>query len=310
MFPNRLSEILQYERDLVAASGGQNLLFAGVIWAHGMDDAYSILEQISSTPGFWGHRVEKVAFKSHIEMLHKIYGFDSVPKKHLASKAKYLLSFPPEALLLVFSASAIDLTVVGSKKFRHLEYSEIVRLKWEIRRAFNPRTNLQEMTHDHVLHLADTSYQSRVLLSEFADGYLDRQFPFLEDSLGFSVPSHLGRKTAAEHRNIPIKLLRIRQLGGGSELVPVTDSPHFLALSTGDPTLYERYLAEHIGTRAKDFHTWSRFSRLATEAKQNGSVGEPVVVRRESENYVVLDGSHRVAIKANRGEESIWCLLV
>ena len=214
-----------------------------------------------------------------------VYQHDTSRLDHLAGKARFLRKHPAEATL-IFANWSPGNSIEDSKA--------------GLRSEFNSSLIADAGPHDHLFHACDAAWDSWRLLRVF-DGpafYL-RAFEALRAGKGDRLREYPTEESTIGR--IPVNSLRISILSGSSStsLVNVTETPHYEFLE-GNEDKYRKYLTSHLGYGIRSFHSVKRFRELSNETILN-----PLIVKKNGSLYTVLDGAHRAAILAHRGERQV-----
>lgn len=289
-------------------------VFHAVVWRHGFRHIHDILDFMSEHSGFTGLKIIRARYGGHEAMVSDIYRADSVPLRHLSSKTRYLREFPPEVFHLVFSVHSRDVTFWGHSNFRSLETSQLRQMKEGVRARWNPRDSEGGQSHDHVIHIADTSFQS---LQYLTSGRIQRQFPRSHfqpkvRKFGYEVQRHAVQgRSVARLQWVPIDLLLVNLLQEGRRRapVPVGKTPHFESLRTDDRRHYLNYLQKHLGMSMTDWYTWSGLRGIYSKFSEGAQI-DPIIAEEFEDRFFVLDGAHRSASALLAGHNSIPALVV
>ena len=280
-----------------------------ILWANGLDRVEPILDALQSREDFEIRHLESRTYPSTKAMVANAYAFDSAPAKHLHAKTRYLERFGAKALHIVLVRFGADF---GTEKIagKVSTFDPVVRnLKWQLRERFNPRDEAGEMTHEHVLHISDSSgIASKSLQLSIGQKFLKLSSNIDLLRLGFPVPWHLNNVEQVTLDDVPVEDLRARILTqSGVEVVPVSDTPHFRSAKSGNFAEYREYLARNRGVRLTDWYSVQKFSRiLSTETWGNSF---PILVRHFSQDrrkrFLILDGVHRAVAQSIQGARQI-----
>jgi len=131
------------------------------------------------------------------------------------------------------------------------------------------------------------------------------------------APYFLSPFDAYERRRVPIAKLRspiALAKAGSLKLMAVTETPHYGYL-LGKVTEYEHYIDEHLGKEINEDHTAPNFELLLKDFEYGRQIHGRVSLiigqyTGDSDLIRILDGNHRAAIMAHRGETEVEiCLL-
>jgi hypothetical protein len=237
-----------------------------LVWNHGLKFKYEIFSIIrDSFPILSIHRRD---VGDIAKFVRRLYECDTVPFRHLLLKTRYLLKLKPTVGFVLVKNEQPDEQMVGSGAFRHLQCMKMNGVKSEIRGRFNYK-------EEHVVHTSD--YQSQT----------DHALKLLR----INKPRRNGRGVM---RSAEVGDLLAFILGVG--LVPVDQTPHY-AYVVGKTFPYRAYYEKHWGVKLVDDHAPEAFDRLIGNFKYE----KPIRVKGNR----IIDGVHRAAILAQRGEKYV-----
>lgn len=277
-----------------------NRLVAFVLFGHARKHWGSIYQAITDTAGLDIQYVQRHRFRSSRALIAALYSHDYAPLIHLRSKTRYLKKVGTDALILFGVQRESSLFVAGLGKFAHHEDRYINRLKWNIRRTYNPRESDGEMTHHHVIHATDNPGQARHLAGELHNLPLDRIMS--PHGPGRILPSHLASTSLRVHQ-VPLQQLRVKLLPD-LRVHRIEDTPHFAALAENNRQLYWEYLVPFLGDELRDGHSWQRFMALKSSFDLGARPAPIVVAPGCNGTYVVRDGAHRAALLLHAGKQT------
>lgn len=279
-----------------------------LIWGHGIKNKHEIIELLDNDCGVIIKIVKNVKTKNISSFVKKVYSFDYAPWRHLKAKTKYLKGKGSEVLFVFVENCKPDIDYAGEGKFRHLECNNIKRIKNEIRDKFNPREN-GLLTHDHVIHATDNEMQTRQLLD--LAGYDENVFSIKRNAI--DLPWFIKESTQFIIRRVPVESLYCRQIvdHGDTIIVPVSSSVQYTFLS-GNEESYEYYLNTNLGNGLESFYSVNKFKKLKNKFEYLGKGYESnyVLVRKENDKLIVVDGLHRASLcMFNKMDEILVCEL-
>lgn len=270
------------------------ILCAIVIWPNGEDNLLEIISTVSK------HFEVKKIYKFDRRWLKKViklaYSHDYAPRYHLRKKTKYLSKLKGSTTLLIVKVPANANFFTGKGLFRHLENALVRDLKTEVREKFNPKDELGNITHNHVIHATDNDFQARLLIS----GMLSIKGINLTDIISdvSVVPHHI------KFSGFEVKELSFSEIYGRvftntqkTQVVPLRETPHYKFV-TGDKDSYRDYLYENLGYGLTDYYSLEKFSAIKSEFKKGNVRAFSPLIRKEADGYVLLDGLHRTSLSA------------
>ena len=137
-----------------------------LIWGHGLNNSDTIQTILQDVPGV-DIRFKKVVSVPRIEdLIHEVYK-DEITRigfEHIRAKTNYLKQVEPSVGVVVLSDSRPDLKTQGEGVWTAEVNVRVAEVKWRIRRELNPkpaegatRDHHGVYSHDHVIHISDTS---------------------------------------------------------------------------------------------------------------------------------------------------------
>jgi hypothetical protein len=276
-----------------------------LIWGHGMADSGAILDRVRSHPDLAIISIVRRDITDIAQFVQDVYACDTVPFAHLVAKTRYLLQTPPQVLFILLKNHRPDEKYFGEGAFRHIQSQTIKDLKEDIRNRFNPRAADGSRTENHVVHASD--YPSQVAHVLAVLGLPTLAHYQTEAHPDIDAPYHLGVIGEVERRELPLDALVANILGRG--LVAVRDTPHF-QYATGNQAPYRAYHAQHFGTTLTDDHLPEAFDTKMRDFQYGGRLPngkQNLIIARPlgDGHYQILDGVHRAAILAARGDKSV-----
>jgi FkbM family methyltransferase len=275
-----------------------------MIWGHGLAYTREILQILRGVKDFEIVSIIKRQVKDIAQFVHDVYSCDSFPMEHLVAKTRYLLTTPPEILLILLRNKNPQEVWKGEGAFRRRQCMLVKEVKEAIRNRFNPRKN-GKRTEDHVVHASDFESQVEHVLNVL--GLPDLSYYTRRPNAALEAPFHLEPFEHYEIRQVPIDDLRANILDAGR--VPIEQTPHYHFL-TGDRQAYERYYLAHLGTRLTEDHFPEAFDRLVSNFNYDFMTPEGrrslILARRQPDGtYRILDGVHRAAILKFKGIQTV-----
>ena len=280
-----------------------------LIWGHGMQYKDEILAILRQYPSLEIVRLEQHRPKSIARFVRQVYSYDYAPFEHLRAKTRYLLSTPPDLLVIfALNSDAREITR-GRGAFRHLECERTKALKEDIRDRFNPRREDGRRTEDHVIHASDNESQVDHMLKLLGHkeglGFLQRVPNRVVDA-----PYYLRRFTRYTIRCVSTDQLRCHIWAGPSEqrvksMVKLEDTPQFKCLC-GDAAVYQQYLDAYLGRALTQDYSVDNLQRLAAELDYLSAPYESsyiLAAPSDEDTLVIQDGVHRACVLRWRGLE-------
>jgi len=280
-----------------------------LIWGNGMPYKEEMLDIIRSKEFLEILRIMDYRPKSIARFVRKVYSYDYAPFEHLKSKTEYLLNTEPVVNLIFVRNKSPREIYRGQGAFRHIECERIKSVSEEIRNRFNPRKN-GKRTEEHVLHVSDNESQVDHILKAlgFKDG-----IEFLRNIPNpvLSLPYYLPRFKEFTIRRINLSqsycnILRGNRESFWAEAVEIEKTPHF-AFLRGDTTSYKEYLSKFMGGPLTCDYSVEKFKRLSKNfAYLEGPYATSYILVRDfrPNEYIILDGVHRVSVLKFRGVDS------
>jgi len=264
-----------------------------LIWGHGLEYFSQIIDILKKN--FEIARVERKKIKNIKKFVKDIYSFDYAPYWHLKDKTKYLLKTKKEVAFIFVKNFYNDEDYFGEGEFRHKESIKIKTIKELIRDKFNPYEN-GVRTHNHIIHATDNEAQSDYLLKYL--GYKEGVNLIKKRNL-FNLPNYID---LSEFKivTIPTKNIYANIIVGENwdnyklELKKIKETPHYLGL-TKDIKIYQEYIHKFLGGPLKEFYDSEKFLSLSKNFKylQPPYENNYIVVKKENDKYILLDGIHR-----------------
>ena len=129
--------------------------------------------KVRETAGLHVLRIDHRQLASMEEFIGLIYERELAGSRemagHIAHKTAYLQALAGGGMSRVAVVTLGDALPVraqyGGGEHRVTANKNIVDLKWKLREAFNPRLSTGKMTHEHTVHVTDTSADAWHLLS-------------------------------------------------------------------------------------------------------------------------------------------------
>jgi FkbM family methyltransferase len=275
-----------------------------MIWGHGLAYTREILEILRGVKEFEIISIIKRQVSDIAQFVQDVYSCDSFPMEHLVAKTRYLLTTPPEILLILLRNKNPQEVWKGEGAFRRRQCMLVKEVKETIRNRFNPRKN-GKRTEDHVIHASDFQSQVEHVLKVL--GLPDLSYYTRRPNDALEAPFHLEPFEHYEIRQVNINDLRANILDVGR--VPIDQTPHYHFL-TGDRQAYERYYLTYLGTKLTEDHFPEAFDRLAANFNYDFITPEGrrslILARRQPDGtYRILDGVHRAAILKFKGVQTV-----
>lgn len=230
-------------------------------------------------------------------MINAVYSDDYSPKHHLKSKLRYLKQYKSKCQLVICKRHIKpEYSFVGDNKTRHIEDQELNGLKNIIRSKYNPRDNLGNASHDHVIHAFDNQLAGWMFANRFVHNHESKV-----------LNRHRYHVELSKVRNLKLSELKCSNydLNGLISEMPITSSVQYDYLVNG-PAKYNRYLSIHLGNNLNYWHSSEVFSMLKERVDER-LPSNPIIV---SQNGLILDGLHRAAIAAYNDQETIEGIVI
>lgn len=262
---------------------------AFVLWAHGRPMTIEFMDYLNPVAEILRIRTFHWIPSLLPNMVSLVYQHDTSPFTHLAGKARFLKRLPPTATL-IFANWVNGYNIENSKT--------------ELREKFSSSRIANAGPHDHLFHSADTAWDSWRLLRIFeGSNFYLRAIKALRASEGRELREYPASRLSMQQ--VPIESLRVSVLKGrsSSSLLKVIETPHYQFL-LGHENRYREYLEANLGYGIRAYHSEKRFRELTFE-----ETTMPISVRKTGSLYRVLDGAHRAALLAHRGEEKISAII-
>lgn len=285
-----------------------------VIWANGFDVAESILELLDAHPSLEISHIELKSYRSARAMVGEVYAFESAPVKHLLSKTRYLRKFETKALHLVLEKRGIEFASEKISGEVAIFDPTMRKIKWDIREIHNPRNPIGELQHEHVLHVSDSwhlAIQSLYLsLGTKAELILEQE---RMGRLGLSIPWHLKDISNVNLALVPVADLVARILTpGGTRILPLAETPHYLSAANEEFEEYRRYLSANRGVGLTDWYSVQKFQTILSS--YDPEVFSPIIVKpiehQDQPKFLILDGLHRAVAHGLQSRDSIVSAVV
>lgn len=276
-----------------------------LIWGHGQEYKDEIIDIIGSKRNIEIVHIEDYSPRNIKGLVKAIYSYDYAPFHHLKAKTKYLIDTPAKTTFIFVKNYLVQEVYKGEGFFSHLESPQITKVKEEIRELFNPRKN-GVRTEDHVIHASDNESQVNYILNYL--GYKKGVKKFESKNPVLQTPHHLKKYKKVEFKMISVKDLKCNLLykkDGQVRTHPVSlsDTPHYAFLN-GKKQAYENYIRSYQGEQLKDFYSKNKFKKLAENLNYKETANY-IVVRKEGNCYLILDGVHRASILLHRGLKKV-----
>lgn len=284
-----------------------------LIWGHGLIYLDEILTEIEDHENFEILKVIKHIPKSQRQLVKEVYSYDYAPFEHLKEKTKYLKGVDKQVCFILVNNIYPNEDLYGVGDFRHIESVSLKKFKEKLRDKFNPYENGLR-THNHILHACDNETQTHYLLKYL--GY-EKGVESLSSTHDIvNLPDHIKHNSSLSIIKVNYHELVCRVAIGDSwnsyslEEIEVKESPQYKSIS--DETVYCEYLKKFIGGPIKDYHSPRKFKHLKSNFKylQWPYSNSYVLVARQDDKYLILDGIHRSSLHFSQGYESITACLI
>jgi hypothetical protein len=272
-----------------------------IIWPHGMEHLPRILDSINSHPDVSILKTTRQHQPNLTKLISQTYAHDYAPIYHLRGKLSYLRKLNGDVMHLFAEIRNPQFSLTGRPGYRHYESRAANAMKTALREKYNPRLPDGSMSDQHIMHVSDDPYQAlemaKFLRFEKALSISGRA---TDKALGVHIPHHLKSQDELMIQWVaPSKLKANVWSGNNLVLMPLDETPHYLAITTQNQTIYDEYLAPRLGTSLKDGHSFQRLQSLLKMANANGvDAFDPLLVTQTGkvDEFQILDGVHRGAV--------------
>ena len=266
-----------------------------IIWGHAIHKKMEILSLIENDKSLEIRRIihkEKFSMKKFVRL---VYSYDYAPIYHLKSKLRYLKKVPNEVIIVFVINNDPDEIITGDNEFTHLCSRRILNLKNEIRTKYNTYHN-GVMSHNHVVHSSDNEMQTLQLISDLnLSSDLNSFYDFRLDLFG--IPEWIGKRESYNIKKIKLNHIYANIIVNGQlKIMEIQNTPHFIALVTGNIDVYNDYLESNLGHKMTAYHSGVKFLNLLDSFVLSLRSEDLIVVSRFQEGYILQDGVHRAAI--------------
>lgn len=277
-----------------------------LIWGNGMQYTKEIIAMIEHEKSFEIEMILKKRIKSMKRFIKEVYSYDYAPFSHLKNKTRYLLTVPPEVVFIFIKNNDPQEEWMGEGEYRHLESTTVKCLKSRIRDIYNER-KMDRRTENHVVHASDNELQTDHMLKCL--GYELGIDTFRKKSL-IGLPHHIKAT-----RCMRIKKVALTKLYSGTiidneyRVVLLSDTPQYRGISDSIKK-YEDYLDKYRGTFLCDYYSVEKYQFLLHNFQKTeyNKLKNLVVIKKDGEKYVILDGVHRASILLARNVEETYVL--
>ena len=285
-----------------------------LIWGHGMKYLNQILEDIANHESFEIKRIIKHRPRTIKKLVKEVYAYDYAPFWHLKDKSKYLMGTKNEVCFIFIKNNHPNIDFYGEKNFRHLESKTIKAFKEMIRDKYNSYEN-GIRSHDHVLHATDSQEQTHYLLKYLK--YYDGINSLEQENNNLEIPFYVKGFNSFSIKEIECSDLFCNIAYGKSwekfkiKRVNIRESPQYLSLIDGIE-IYKNYIQRFLGGPLKQYYSINRYEELKSSFNY---LIEPfnqsfVVVSRDADGFLVLDGLHRSCLHIYQNKKKIKVCLI
>lgn len=302
-----------------------------VIWGHGLQYDTSIWHDIHNMTGLVMVYQKQIHFASLADVIEHLYreDIDRIGKEHIDAKSQFLfgLTNADTARVVVLYDTDPKVTTTGVGKWKMAVNQRMVKLKWGIRKKFNPkltdtgkRDQYGVFSHHHVVHISDTDKGVDDMLQYL---HLPTTATLAKTHANVFTPWHIHLPDQYAIQNVDINTLLIgcatsvgacgnaSKVHGGAVLV--RDSAHYAFTSGHNKALYEKYYRAGVtsGTLTDD-HTSDSFQQLqqsfrnypTTHCGFDGKRRQSIIIVNGRR---IVDGAHRAAILLanNNGKKTV-----
>ena len=125
-----------------------------MLWGHGLAQYEDVLSRLRHHPDFQIMAIFRRDVGDMGRFITRVYEADFVPLEHLKAKTQYLLTVPPEVLVILVRNLNPAERYFGEGPFRHIQCATVKAMKEAIRNAHNPYIG-DKRTENHVIHASD-----------------------------------------------------------------------------------------------------------------------------------------------------------
>lgn len=291
-----------------------------IVWGNGEKYIDKILNEIRNYENINIQIILKKKINNINEFVKHIYKFDKNALKYLNEKTQYLHNTGNNIyLIIVKNNNLVYKTKKNNKKFA---FHETI-LKWKIRILFNPQmpnvnhskciNNIKKVivqeywdnniTHNHVIHCTDFEYEFAHILKYFNMDWNDKKIKHYITTKNIFHPE--------KYKVINIDIDQILCNTVYKDNIKIKDSPHYKYL-LGDKNLYKKYIIENLGLTIKQDHLPEAYDKLINKfnyGKIINGIPSYIIVEKKNNNYLVLDGLHRLSILLSKNVKNIKAFL-
>lgn len=277
-----------------------------VIWGHGIEYMDDIIDSLRNSIDCNMLNIKEISVNNMDDFINNCYKLEMINKDHIAAKTNYLKKVKPKVIHILIKNYGVKYKKYGSGSFEVISDENLVNWKWKIRERFNPRQKnfkrhpLSEgITHNHVIHLTDTSEEcnelSKYCLNNLPD-YFENKFNIV------NIPWHISdkRKITIDKKNINDIKVSVIDMGK----VHIIDSPLYQYV-IGNKTPYINYWNKNKGGKIQDDHTPKKFDKLINTFNPNKYNYNDKNLILVTSDLIVLDGHHRISILKRSGINNI-----
>jgi len=284
-----------------------------ILWGHASKYIEEILKIIRDYPNI---QIKKILKKENIDIkkfIDHIYALDDYPKEHISAKTKYLLTCPNEVyLIIVYDKN----TIYKQKDNKHKYAYNETFLKWKIRLLYNPRSKdidvnklitkeniekasiqkfwIPEITQNHVIHSSDSEEEFAHILLQF-NLKLKKSKDYLHNKIIHDFPV------------IDVSINNLLANTCEKQGINLENTPHYQYL-LGQKEQYKNYILKYLGLIIKDDHLPDKYNQLINNFEYGKLIeNKPsfIIVKKNNNNLVIIDGVHRACILKWKGIDSI-----
>lgn len=291
---------------------GENPYYGFIIWSHGIQHIYNIIELLKQSILCRIILIERKKFDDVSDFINKIYALEMHNKQHIIGKTNYLRKLGTDYFYILIQKFDYNPKQYGTGKDMIYADEDVVNFKWLIRKLYNPKlldSNAQPspslppgISHHHVLHATDTEKETMHLTNVITN----RQHSFYKDNKiqEYLIPYHIRGLFSLKEVSISDLKITIHKTTNNDinntkrELVSIQDTPHY-AYVNGDKSVYINYYKQFLGRVFTEDHTGYSFDRLILSFNPHTYKYESTNLILIKRNNEVLDGVHRLAILIN-----------
>ena len=277
-----------------------------IIWGHGIEYMDDIIDSLRNNIDCDILNIREVRVNNMDDFINNCYKLEMINKNHIAAKTNYLKKVKPNIIHILIKNYGVKYKKYGSGSFEVITDENLVNWKWKIRERFNPRQKnfkrkpLSEgITHNHVIHLTDTSEEC----NELSKYCLNKLPSYFENKFNVvNIPWYISdkRKITIDIKNINDIKVNVIDMGK----VNIIDSPLYQYV-IGNKTAYINYWNKNKGGKIQNDHSPKNFDKLINTFDYNKYNYNDKNLILVTSDLIVLDGHHRISILKHVGFNNI-----